>query len=129
MTRFNYEVSQNERLSGYSHVHLQHSLSLLIALIPLKPENERARQLILGSLTPALTYCSCPKLRPGMKTSPHGLWELTATMVGNSAQVWLAQNNKLEKVGAGRSLPDLPTNFSYKEKTILDDDCLAHSHS
>lgn len=50
VSRFNYEVSQNERLLGFSHVHMQHNLSLLIALTPLKPENETTGQLWLDSL-------------------------------------------------------------------------------
>lgn len=139
MTRFNYEVGQNEQLSGYSHVHLQQSLSLLIALTPLKPENETARQLMSGPLTSTLTHCSCPRLGLGLKTPPWGPWESMATTVGHSAHMWLAQKNRTGD-RAGRSFPDHPTNASYlkkqgkkktkrKTRTILHDDCLAHSHS
>lgn len=36
------------------------------------------------------------------------------------------RRTELERVRAGRSLPDHPTESSYKGKTILHDDCLAH---
>lgn len=133
VNRFSHEVSQKERLSGFSCVHLHLGLSLLITLIPLKPENKTTGLLRLGFLTSDCDTPFSPEVRLGMKKIPRGPWELMATIEGNSAQVWLADPRnritELENIKIGRNLPDHPTNSSYKNNANLCDHCLAHSHS
>lgn len=72
VSRFSYEVSQNERWLGFSRVHLQHSFSLLMALTPLKPENETARQLRLGSLTGDSDTSCMSSSQAGHEKNPRG---------------------------------------------------------
>lgn len=72
VSRFSYEVSRNERWLGFRRVHLQHSLSLLMALTPLKPENETARHLRLGSLTGDSDTSCMSSSQAGYDTNPRG---------------------------------------------------------